>query len=101
MKEFNKIITNTIIEQANFERKPASFKDVKTNLLEGFECFILELIETLPVFTFKQLGIKTPLDDIKTNEIDFPKLFVLEGQGNRYLINTAGFKYCRYVILID
>ena len=92
---------NKILKNGSFEPKPTSFKEVKTDLFGGYKDFIFELLETLPVFTIKQLGIKRPIDFFKAKNINVPVLFILETLESKYLINTAGFNYCRYVILID
>lgn len=63
MKNLKQKTINKILVKGSFERKPVNFKDVKTDLFEGYRLF-----------------------------------FRTE---SKYLINTAGFNYCRYVILID
>jgi hypothetical protein len=103
MENFNELIINCILKQASFESKPKAFEAVNTTVLEAMEGLILEFIETLPKFTNDELCIKSPLDFFKeTNEPFFfmPQLFVLEFENDRYLINTDGFKYCRYVLSI-
>lgn len=101
MKKLKQKTINKILVNGSFERKPANFEDVKTDLFEGYRYFIFELLETLPVFTIEQLGIKNPIDFFKTENINVPVLFILETFESKYLINTAGSNYCRYVILID
>ena len=103
MENFNELIIPCILKQASFESKPKAFEAVKTTVLEAMEGLILEFIETLPKFTNDELCIKSPLDFFKeTNEPFFimPQLFVLECENERYLINTEGFNYCRYVLSI-
>jgi hypothetical protein len=101
MKNLKQKTINKILKNGSFYFKPANFKEVKTDLFEGYKDFIFELLETLPVFNIEQLGIKKPIDLFNAENIDIPVLFVLEHRDNKYLINTAGFNYCRYVILID
>jgi DUF1009 family protein len=101
MKNLKQKTINKILLEGSFERKPANFKDVKTDLYTAYNMFIFELLETLPVFTNKQLGIKRPIDFFKAKNINVPLLFILETPESKYLINTEGFNYCRYVILID
>jgi hypothetical protein len=101
MKNLKQKALNKILVNGSFCYKPTSFKDVETDLFEGYKEFILELLETLPVFTTKQLGIKRPIDSFNAENIDIPILFILKDGYNKYLINTAGFNYCRYVIYIE
>ena len=101
MKNLKQKTINKILLEGSFVRKPANFKDVKTDLYTAYNMFIFELLETLPVFTIEQLGIKNPIDFFKPKNINVPALFILETPESKYLINTAGFNYCRYVILID
>jgi hypothetical protein len=101
MKNLKQKTVNKILLNGSFEQKPASFKEVKTDLYTGYNGFISELLETMPVFTIEQLGIKRPIDFFKVKNINVPVLFILETPQSKYLINTAGFNYCRYVIQID
>jgi hypothetical protein len=101
MKNLKQKTINKILLNGSFKRKPVDFKDVKNNLFEAYEDFFTELVETLPVFTIEQLGIKKPTDHFNIENINVPMLFILETYENKYLINTEGSNYCRYVILIE
>jgi hypothetical protein len=57
----------------------------------------------LGIFTAAQLGINNPLEDI-SNSIIVPMVFVLDVDGQMYIVNTEGYNWCRYItpcIIVD
>jgi len=87
-----------------FDRKPQSFESVKTSLSKQIEFLMNEIVEQLPTFIAEEMKINNPIDFHDTSCFfwgNTPQYFIVVKDGKRYLANTEGFNYCRYLLKID
>jgi len=103
--EFGKVVFEHLLSYIDYTRKPSSFEGIK-NIRQGLEFFFIDVIEgskeCLPVFTCEQLGIHSPGDFFNLPDPfeAVPQYFILEAEGEEFLVNTQGLNYCRNLIRI-
>ncbi len=83
-----------------FERKPSEFEKIEKSISNKR---FLKFRKQLPYFHSKALSIETPIDDFKFNQNikAVPQFFILEFAEQKFIVNTGGFNYCRYIVRIN
>lgn len=75
----------------DYGRKCSEFSDAPVVIVRESD------LAGLQRFTAEEIGVvDSPFDDIS----NMPLVFILEFEGDEYVVNTEGFNYCRYIFKI-
>lgn len=77
-----------------YTRKPATWSEIE-KIEQRFYDYLKDEIENLPIIRAEDIELKEPMDTPKGPGL--PQFFILTKGNIRYLVNTEGFNYCRYM----
>jgi hypothetical protein len=101
--DFGKVMFEHLLSYIDYTSKPSGFDGIR-NIRQGLELFFFHVVEgaeeCLPVYTCEQLGISSPGDFFKLPDPfeQVPQYFILDAEGERFLVNTNGLNYCREMV---
>lgn len=85
---------------AIMSRKATEFSEAQTMRPNDVSKETREFIQKLPILDTREVYVEDKVKDTENFEMKVPQWFILQNGKNKYIINTEGYEYPRYIARI-